>query len=223
MESRPNPISMHSRKPAGGTHFFFALKPDEKARVEIANISERFRKTHRLIGSAVDSDDFHLTLVDMGRPERLQQSLEDALVAAAEEVCIKGFEIVLDSAMRLSATKDGNFPFVLCADNTSTGLAMKLRRAIADAQHRHGLQVLGVSNYLPHVTVLRGGTIDAVQESMAPIRWNVHEFVLIRSFFGQSRHEVMGRWPLIGEAEPESLDWLAELDALGKIDLPIDE
>jgi 2'-5' RNA ligase len=213
LESRTSQGTLHGHKPSEGTHFFFALKPDENATVEIVRICERFRKSHRLIGSPIDPDEFHLTLVDMGRPERLQQSVESALVAAAEAVNIKGFEVSLDSAVRLSAAKDGNFPFVLCADNTSSSWAMKLRVAIAEAQRRFGLQVLGVSNYLPHVTLLRGNAIDTVEESMPPIRWNAHEFVLIRSFFGQSRHEVIGRWPLIGDhAEPVVFDWPEEFD-----------
>jgi 2'-5' RNA ligase len=218
LESRTNPISLHTRKPGDGTHFFFALKPDEKARVEIAQVRERFLKTHRLIGAAVDSDDFHLTLVDMGRPERLKQPLEDALFAAAEAVHINGFEVSLDSAMRLSAARDGNFPFVLCADNMSAASALALRRAIAEAQQRHGLQVLGISNYLPHITLLRGGVMDSIQMQIPPISWSPHEFVLIRSFFGQSRHEVIGRWPLLVSGRQ-----LVEFEWPDEFDLPVDE
>jgi RNA 2',3'-cyclic 3'-phosphodiesterase len=218
LESRTNLGTLHGHKPAEGTHFFFALKPDTKAQLEIALACERFRKSHRLIGTPIDSDDFHLTLVDMGRPERLQLSLESALIAAAESISANGFEVSLDSAVRLSAAKDGNFPFVLCADDTSGAAAMKLRVAIAEAQRRFGLQVTGFSNYLPHVTLLRGNAIDAVQESTPPIRWHAHEFLLIRSFFGQSRHEVIGRWPLPGShCEPVEFDWPEEFD------LPADE
>jgi 2'-5' RNA ligase len=73
--------------------------------------------------------------------------------------------------------------------------------------------VLGVSNYLPHVTLLRGNAIDTVEESMPPIRWSAHEFVLIRSFFGQSKHEVIGRWPLLSNPpEPVEFDWPVEFD-----------
>jgi len=204
LESHTSSNSLHGHKLAVGTHFFFALKPDDKAAAEIARIGERFRKTHRLIGSTIDPDDFHLTLVDVGRPERLRQSVDSALVAAAEAIRINSFEISLDSAVRLSASKDGNFPFVFCADNTSAGSAMKLRMAIAEAQREVGLQ---------HVTLLRGNAIDAVEESMPPIRWNADEFVLIRSFFGRSKHEIVGRWPLVGDRpEPVEFDWPVEFD-----------
>ena len=224
LQSRTSSSSLHGHKPNEGTHFFFALKPDDKATSEIARACERFRKSHRLIGSPVDSGEFHLTLVDMGRPERLRQPVESALVAAAESVSVESFEVSLDSAVRLSAAKDGNFPFVLCADNACSSWAMKLRVAIAEAQRRFGLQVLGVSNYLPHVTLLRGNAIDTVAESMPPIRWNAHEFVLIRSFFEQSRHEVIGRWPLTSaQPEPVEFDWPVEFDLPTEFDLPADD
>ena len=40
--------------------------------------------------------------------------------------------------------------------------------------------------------------------------------MLIRSFFGQSRHEVIGRWPLGAQPEPERFD-LADLDSLPEL------
>jgi RNA 2',3'-cyclic 3'-phosphodiesterase len=131
----------------------------------------------------------------MGKPERIRQPLESALVAAAEKVRGKAFEVTLDSAMRFSA-KDNRFPFVLCADAASTASALVLRKSIAEAQLREGLHVSGVSSFLPHVTLMYGHAIDAIQESIAPIRWAANEFVLVRSFFGQSRHELVGQWAL---------------------------
>lgn len=201
-----NPFSQFSQQAAHGTHFFFALLPDAATRAEIARVGERFRKSHRLIGTPIDPDDLHLTVCDMGRPQNLRQSLEGALLAAAAEVSVKEFRITLDSALRLSASHDGNFPFVLSADTASVEAALKLRRALAEAQQRLGLQVGGVSSYLPHVTLLRGHAVDAVQESIVPVGWDAREFVLIRSFFGQSRHQVMGRWPLQREPAPERFD-----------------
>ena len=213
MELRTNPIPPHGRLPSRGMHFFFALLPDEQARAEMARAGERFRKSHRLIGTPVDPDDLHLTLCEMGKPEWLQLPLDDVLMAAAGQVRVTGFPMALDSAMRLSAARDNQYPFVLGADNPSAAAALVLRRAIAQAQQQLGLHVAGISSYLPHVTLLRGSNIDAVQESMAPIGWMAREFVLIRSFFGQSRHEVIGRWPLGAQPEPERFD-LADLDNL---------
>lgn len=208
---------------APGINYYFAVLPDDVARSEIVGVGERFRKSHRVSGAPVGIDSLHLTLCPMGKPERLRQSLESALLAAAGEVRAKGFVATLDSAMRFSA-RDGQFPFVLCADTATIESALQLRKAIAAAQSCVGLQVSGVSSFLPHVTLLHGHAIDAIEESIISIQWPVREFVLIRSFFGQSKHEVIGRWPLAIEPEPEMHDLLAEMASMPELpDLPDEE
>lgn len=178
-----------------GTDYFFALLPEDQVRAEIASVSDRFRNTHRLIGNQVDASRFHMTLCPAGRPGRMRGSVEAALIEAAGQVRVKVFDMILESAMRLSA-KDGQYPFVLCTDSLSGDSALTLRKAIALAQAKAGLSVPGVSSYMPHVTLLHGPMIDAIEVSMPSIHWRVREFVLVRSFFGQSRNEVVGRWPL---------------------------
>lgn len=186
-----------NRRLLDGVNMFFAVLPDEEAKAEIIRIGERFVKSHRLGGSSVDIDRLHVTLTPIGKPDRLRQPLESALLAAAADVQLKEFRITLDSAMRFSnAGQDGRFPFVLCADTPTTETALKLRKALAEAQYAQGLFVAGVSSYLPHVTLLYGQGLEAIEQPIPPIHWMAREFVLIRSFFGQSRHEVMGRWPL---------------------------
>jgi RNA 2',3'-cyclic 3'-phosphodiesterase len=218
ISTSPNPSEL-----APGINYFFAVLPDDAARSEIVGVGERFRKSHRVSGSPVGIDSLHLSLCPMGKPERLRQPLESALLAAAGEVRAKGFVAGLDSAMRFSA-RDGQFPFVLCADTATIESTLQLRKAIAAAQSSVGLQVSGVSSFLPHVTLLQGYAVDAIEESIASIHWHVHEFVLIRSFFGQSQNEVIGRWPLIVEPEPEMHDLLAEMASMPELpDLPDEE
>ena len=54
--------------------------------------------------------------------------------------------------------------------------------------------------------------ISTSTSSLPPVRWPVSEFVLIRSFFGQSTHEVIGRWPLQMPARPEVPDYFTEME-----------
>ena len=222
VEAQLIPVPTIQRELADGISFFFAVLPDDQTCSAIAGVSERFRKSHRVSGSPVGAGSFHLTICPMGRPLRPLPSLEGALLAAAGAVRACAFDITLDSAMRFSVS-DGRFPFVLCADSASTVSALKLRQAIAEAQRRAGLAVTGVSSYLPHVTLLHGHAVDAIQESIVPIRWAVHEFALVRCFFGQGRQEVVERWSL--EPAPAArlsdvLD-LSDLPDLGE--LPDDE
>jgi 2'-5' RNA ligase len=204
---------------AAGINYFFAALPDDRARSEITGVAERFRKSHRVSGSPVGIDTLHLSVCPVGKPERLRQPLETALLAAAATVRAMGFVVALESAMRLSA-KDGQFPFALCADSSTTASASELREAIAAAQLQVGLRVSGVSSFMPHVTLQHGHLIDAVEESITPIHWQVSEFVLIRSFFGQFRYEVIGRWPLAQQPVPVAYDMLEEMANMP--DLPAD-
>jgi 2'-5' RNA ligase len=195
---------------AAGINYFYAVLPDDQARAAIAGAGERFRKSHRVGGSPVGIDSLLMLLCPLGNPARLRQPRERAVLAAAGEVRARGFVAVLDSAMRFSA-RDGQFPFVLCADGVTSEAALNLRKAIAEAQSRVGLQVGGVSSFLPHVSLLHGHAVDAIEESIPSIQWAVSEFVLIRSFFGQSRHEVIGCWPLAAAPEPAVYDMLEEM------------
>jgi 2'-5' RNA ligase len=53
------------------------------------------------------------------------------------------------------------------------------------------------SRFMPHVTLLYDRqTVDA--QGITPVSWRVTEFVLVHSLLGQSRHIVLGRWPLRG-------------------------
>ena len=205
--------------PAGlpaGIDYFFALRPDDQARSAIAEAAARFRKAQRVSGVSVPVESLHLWLCPMGRTELLRQPLEQALLAAGAEVRAAGFVANLDTASRCIG-KDGQFPFVLCADYATTQAALVLRKAIAEAQRRVGLHVGGVSSFQPHVALQFGPAIDAIEEAIKPIQWHAREFVLLRSCFGQYRHEVIGCWPLASEPEPEVIDMLAELANLPEL------
>lgn len=184
--------------------------PDAPARAAIATVGERLGRSRRINAPVVAAEDLHLELCPVGTPQRPQESLEATLRAAADEVSAQGFDATVDAAMRFSA-RDGQFPFVLCTDHATTAAALILRRAIAAAQARRGLQVRGVSSFLPHVTLLHAAALEPIEESISPIRWRVSEFVLIRSFFGQSRFQVIGRWALSRPVESAPLNLLDEL------------
>ena len=217
--STPSPPAALS----AGIDYFFALRPDDQARAAIAEAAARLRKAQRVSGVSVPVESLHLLLCPMGRPELLRQPLEQALLTAGAAVRASGFVATLDTASR-SMGKDGEFPFVLSADPTTTQAALALRKTIAEAQRSVGLHVGGVSSFHPYVALQFGPAIDAVEKSITPVQWHAHEFVLLRSYFGQYRHEVIGCWPLAPEPAPEMIDMLAELANLPDLpELPDDE
>lgn len=218
ISTRPPPAEL----PAG-INYFFALRPDDQARSAIAEAAARFRKAQRVSGVSVPVQSLHLSLCPMGRTELLRDPLEHALLAAGGDVRATGFVVTLDTAMRCLG-KDGQFPFVLCADAATTQAALALRKTIAEAQRRVGLHVGGVSSFHPQVALQFGPAIDSIEESIVPVQWHAREFVLLRSFFGQYRHEVIGCWPLAPEPLPEVIDMLAELANLPELpEFPGDE
>ncbi|HEV7123493.1 MAG TPA: 2'-5' RNA ligase [Rhodanobacter sp.] len=212
--STPSPFGA----PTAGIDYFFALRPDDPARSAIAETAARFRKAQRFSGVSVPVASLHLSLCPMGRTELLRRPLEQALLAAGAAVRAPGFVVTLDTAMRRMG-RDGQFPFVLCGDRATAQAATDLRTAIAGAQRRVGLHVRAVSSFHPHVALQFGPAIDAVDGSIAPIQWPVREFVLLRSYFGQYRHEVIGCWPLALAPRPvaKPIDMLAELADLPEL------
>lgn len=114
------------------------------------------------------------------------------MIVADVGVQQKRFELIPDTAMRLSA-RDGQFPLVLFCDSASNEAALKLRKAIAAAQATLDLWVLGVSSYLAQVILLLGSGNETIEQPIPPISWSVRKFSLVRSFFGQSRYEVVKR------------------------------
>jgi 2'-5' RNA ligase len=67
------------------------------------------------------------------------------------------------------------------------------------------------------VVLIEGHAIEAIQKTITPIQWKVREFVIVRSFFGHTRHEVIGRWPLLFQPEPEASNMLDELANMGEL------
>jgi len=207
---------------ADGIGYFFGALPDEAVRAQFMALGERFRRSHHLFGLPVSAECLHLALCPVGRAEQLAGPLESALLAAGEAVAAQEFSASFDLVLRLSA-RDGQFPLVACGDQMTTDAALTVRKAIAEAQAAHGLRVGAVSSFLPHVELMQGPAMDAIQEPVPPISWRVSEFVLVRTFFGQSRHAIVGRWRLAPKRVQAPIDLLEEIRNLPDFPLLPDE
>jgi 2'-5' RNA ligase len=49
----------------------------------------------------------------------------------------------------------------------------------------------------PHLTMLYDEQI-VLEAGIPPLRWTVHDFVLVHSVNGEARHHHLARWPLGG-------------------------
>ena len=69
-----------------------------------------------------------------------------------------------------------------------------LRNQVSQAPRRLGRRVEGGAT--PHLTVGYGFAATAPMRLSAPVVWTVDEFLLVRSFKGEARHEDLARWGL---------------------------
>ena len=67
--------------------------------------------------------------------------------------------------------------------------------ALAARLGESGLGRFAAESFEPHVTLAYDARM-VTTEAVAPVVWTAHEFVLVHSLLGQTRHIPLGRWPL---------------------------
>jgi 2'-5' RNA ligase len=175
---------------------FFALFPDAATAGRIGSLAQDLRVEHRLRGNALEAARFHITLHHLGDHAGLPGDLVAAARTAAERVSAPAFEVVFDTAVSFAgrSRKPGKKPFVL---RGGEGLA-----AVVDFQQHLGEAMRATvagryaeARFTPHVTLVYDDR-EVAQRPVDPIGWTVNEFVLVHSLIGQTKHIVLGRWPL---------------------------
>jgi RNA 2',3'-cyclic 3'-phosphodiesterase len=178
---------------------FFALFPSGEAIPQIVKTSQQLRDEHGLTGKSLSNDRLHVTLHHVGDyAGGLPNGLVEAAQAVASKIAMPAFDVTFDRAMSFAGSPR-NKPFVLRGNETShDGLAtlMAFQKDFYLAMCRAGLQDPRASaKFAPHVTLMYDsqGVAERVVE---PIRWTVHDFVLVHSLIGQTKHIHLGRWPV---------------------------
>lgn len=169
---------------------FFAVLPDAAMAARIAELAEGLREEHGLTGHPLARERLHITLHHLGDYAGLPPSLLAKVQQAASRVRMPEFEVCFDQVGSFAGNRQN--PFVLRSDHGTEllhGLHQELARCL------QGVGGKPDPRFTPHMTLLydkRRMPIQPVQ----PLRWFVREFVLIRSFLGQTRYQLEGRWPL---------------------------
>jgi 2'-5' RNA ligase len=92
-----------------------------------------------------------------------------------------------------------NKPFVLRGNERNDGGLAALtgfQKAFYLAMCRAGLQgPRSTAKFAPHVTLMYDSQ-GVPEQAVEPIRWSAHDFVLVHSLLGQTRHIHLGRWPI---------------------------
>lgn len=162
---------------------FFALQPSQNAGAAI------YRQSLLCgAGRRVRPEHLHLTLAITEDYAAPPQTVIDRIIRLAEELWLAPFELKLDwltgSEHSLALCPTRKPPELLL-------LQLQLQKALAlSGIRRPGWR------FSPHVTLLyRNGA--PFSRLIAPISWWVSELVLIHSHVGLTRHDIVGRWPLL--------------------------
>jgi RNA 2',3'-cyclic 3'-phosphodiesterase len=177
---------------------FFAIYPDPGTAGRIARLVQNLRSEHGLTGKPLAADRFHVTLQMLGDYPCLPEKVVAAAQAAAAAVRMPPFEVSFDRAASFLRGAR-NRPFVLQGSEGVAAL-MVFQRLLMKALATGGLVQAAAPAYTPHVTLLYDDRL-VDQRPIEPIKWTAHEFVLVHSLLGQTRHIQLARWPL--SAEPQ--------------------
>jgi len=171
---------------------FYALLPPADIARRTAEMAADLRVHNHLSKQPVAADRFHVTINHVGSYVGVPNGVLDSAMRAGAAVSATPFEVKFDYAQTFRG-KPGNYPFVLRNDQPPAEL-MAFQQSLALEMMKAGLKL--DTKFTPHMTL----SYDSVQTERQPIErlsWMATEFVLVHSLIGQTRHIVLGRWPLL--------------------------
>ncbi|MDB5964922.1 MAG: 2-5 ligase [Polaromonas sp.] len=193
--ARPRPLKRPPGPRGGSCRLFFALLPTAEAAAQLQALYAQLKAAHGLSGAMLALDRLHLTLDHLGDFNDFPEDIVAGACSAAGTVRAAPFTISLGHVVSFGRNSV-KFPLVLKESalvNTELALFRQgLWRALAEGG------VPGPARgaaFTPHVTLLYDPQRIAEQE-VAPVHWTATDYVLFRSFVGQTRYEELGRWPL---------------------------
>jgi 2'-5' RNA ligase len=176
MSIAANPLLAH--------RFFFALRPDEVTARRTRAFAEQLFGEKGLLRS----EHLHITLAITEDFDQPFGAVIERLLQAGASVAAPPFEVVLD---RLSASSRS---IALRPEHVMPPLRT-LQKRITEAMDRERVEMRAGWAFSPHQTlVYRSGT--PFSRPVELFRWPAREFLLIHSFVGQTKHEILGRWQL---------------------------
>lgn len=165
---------------------FFALWPCEEVRAALAALAREVQA--ECGGRATRPDTIHLTLFFVGAIERTRIA---ALQTIASTVSGAPFELVID---RLGYFRRARVAWAgaVCPPPLASLVVQLTEKLAAEG-------IAGEDRpYVPHITLSREAARKPACESIVPVIWRAHEFVLVESVTraGGVSYEIIERWAL---------------------------
>lgn len=173
---------------------FFALWPPDAVRTAAADAARGLRMRMQPGGYLAKPERYHLTLLFLG--DAVPAREEAAALEAAGRVRAVPFTLQLDHA---GSFRNRHIPWWLGMREPPPQLS-QLYEKLREAMRRADVTIDRM-RFAPHLTILRDAHQPLPQTPVAPIDWNVDEFVLVRSRLDLNpvEYELLGRWPLLGD------------------------
>ena len=174
---------------------FFAIFPDADAAARAVQLAWDLKAQQGLDAKPNRQDRLHITLVHLGDFDGLPAALVEAACEAVSAVKWPSFDIELDHVISFKAAAHHRRPLVLLGREGVIPLRAFQHDLDVTLQQR-GVVHTGRRSFTPHLTLSYDEDIGAAVDVTPAVRWRAAEFMLVHSFVGQSRYEVLGRWPL---------------------------
>jgi 2'-5' RNA ligase len=179
-----------------GHKLFFALRPDAETAERIARFAAAEHEARGLQPRLRPSRIFHITLHYFGYCEGEPDArLVEVASRAAAEVVRPAFDLNFEAFKSWGTERSSKHPFVLTGGQGLESVR-ELQQVLVERLAAHGLSRPELE-YVPHLT-LRYDKRSAPDWPVDLPGWLASEFVLVKSPQGETRHEVIGRWPLQG-------------------------
>ena len=181
--------------PSQKDRIFFAALPGAETAARIHGLAAKLKGANGFTGTQILPEHLHVTLFHLGDWAQLPMPIVEAASRAAEEASANTapFEVTFARSQSFR-NSTGIYPFVLSGDAAQW---RDLHRTLAAALTRAGLGGATKGEFAPHVTLLRDeGRSKPLP--IAPIAWQVEDFVLVHSLLGKTMHIHLGRWRLKG-------------------------
>jgi 2'-5' RNA ligase len=175
---------MHTRPDT----LFLAIRPPDEAIEELAWT----RDTLAGPGRAVTNGHLHVTMLLLDQFFERRSVLVDRVRSVLSTNMLPACRVMLDWMT------GGSGSTLLMPSEPLLGLKL-LQNHLADLFARAGVLAPRRWRFRPHVTLLyqRYDERCPAHGPIDPIGWRADEIVLIHSHVGSTRHETLGRWPLI--------------------------
>ncbi len=180
-------------RPAHG--LFFAVMVPMQVRHEIAACFMDFQGRYPFLSRPIGAERLHLSLNAIFIGDLLPDQVIELSKRVGSSIRFEQFQIRLDKALTYRNRKTKK-PFVLAASDATD--VSQLGEHITEAfDILSGQQTRGARPISPHVTLV-WDEIMVPEQPIVPVMIPVREVSLVHSHIGQSRYDILARWPLVG-------------------------